>query len=278
MLPPLPLQTQPCPHAHLVFFSFPPPPALPLARQSSAPLQHLLALIWGWGCVPVCVRLCPSLVCPLRAPCQHPRCSSRCPSYPRVSVRNMGWSAGVGTRKNNTFVSLLMQMVPIGMRKRGGELSAWPNKPLWFGLLPWALCQQGPRRSPGTWLGTERAQRGGRRWPRSNHLGDGSARTSSKPGGMPTHPQGVLVLVVLSPGARSRLAPGCEYLGVRHTRPGAPCAAPGCGRDCRQAQKLKCFLMLTSTGHAEHFFQGCWKAHVLHAFKAGQIVAVQKMY
>lgn len=66
--------------------------------------------------------------------------------------------------------------------------------------------------------------------------------------------------------------------GTRHTRPGAPCAAPGCGRDCRQAQKLKCFLMLTSTGHAEHFFQGCWKAHVLHAFKAGQIVAVQKMY
>lgn len=107
---------------------------LPCHRPPRA--QHLLALVWGWGCVPVCGRLCPSLVCPLRAPCQHPRCSSRCPSHPRVSVRNTGWSAGAGTRKNNMFVSLLTQTVPVGTRKRGGELSAWPNKPLWFGLLP----------------------------------------------------------------------------------------------------------------------------------------------
>lgn len=146
----------------------------------------------------------------------------------------------------------------------------------WRSRSSWGLCQQGPRRSLGTWLGTERARRGGRRWPKSNHLGDGSARTSSEPGGMPPHPQGLLVLVVLSPGARCRLAPGCEYLGVRHTRPGAPCAARGCGGECRRAQKLKCFLVLTSTGRAEHFCQGCWKAHVLHAFKAGQVVAVQK--
>lgn len=57
----------------------------------------------------------------------------------------------MGTRKNNMFVSLLMQMVPAGMRKRGGELSAWPNKPLWFGLL--GAVPAGPPPLPGDMAG-----------------------------------------------------------------------------------------------------------------------------